>query len=89
METIRKIIEAPLGRGGDLRKFDLALDRKTGEPDARHTTQAGLAAWEWHKRMVAGKPPETLNACRGLVQQGLPEKQEASQEVAPDSGAFR
>ena len=50
MAYVTKTIEAPLGRGGEMRLFDIQVDPETGEPDARHTTQAGLAAWDWHKQ---------------------------------------
>ena len=50
MSYVTVTIEAPLGRGGEMRLFDIRIDEATGEPDGRQTTPAGLAAWDWHKQ---------------------------------------
>lgn len=50
MAYVTRTIEAPLGRGGDMRQFDIRVDEQTGEPDTRRVTPRGLAAWDWHKR---------------------------------------
>jgi hypothetical protein len=46
------VIEAPLGRGGEMKRYQVIVNAETGQPiedPKRRLTDEGLRAWAWHQ----------------------------------------